>query len=238
MGAVLTGSKPRFQHLQTPSGQSPQYFPTDSSRSRLAAGFAKIAGSAYFDSEMVFILSNMWSLNDTLESAHHNRFSALEMMSFDDERTRNEYQLLSLRTKPNPTVPPAGLGDIQECCRLAALLYANTVFREIPPVSVCLTSLPDQLKRALMRTRLGSCWEEHAKVLLWVLYLTASVVVTRPVREWFVSLLGEVSGRLGVQDWPGHKGILEQFLWCQRVCEKPYRIMWAEMVALNKAVSL
>ena len=228
MGATLIGSKPRFLpvRLSTAHLLPPSLRVSITRSTPLALGFRKISESFYFDDEMADVLREMCGLSSSLESANLIPFSSLEMMTFSEDQLSTEHKLLSIRTAENINAQTTQLGDIQECCRLAALLYTNTVFRELPRDSRSLIRLMEQLKLALNQTRL--CWGEHANVLLWVLSMMGSVETTDQLKQWFTQLLARVSAELGIKAWADHLSILQQYLWSERSCETLYRKLWPE----------
>ena len=71
---------------------------------------------------MAVVLADMCDLHTMFDSNGHRK---LDMMSFDSRRTSVAYRLNALG--PARVVDAATadlpLGDLQECCRLVALLY-------------------------------------------------------------------------------------------------------------------
>jgi hypothetical protein len=69
--------------------------------------------------------------------------------------------------------------NVQEPCRLAALIYTNMVFRRIQPSAAIHTTLTSCLRTILIQNGLVSCWENLYETLLWVLFIGGAVAVKR-----------------------------------------------------------
>jgi hypothetical protein len=78
--------------------------------------------------------------------------------------------------------------NVQEPCRLAALIYTNMVFRRIQPSAAIHTTLTSRLRTILIQNDLVSCWENLYEMLLWVLFIGGAVAVQKTIRSWFVSV--------------------------------------------------
>lgn len=126
-----------------------------------------------------------------------------------------------------------GGADIQECIRLAAFIYNNTCFRDIPPASAIHSHLIRQLKLSLVSSKLFSVWTDYQEVLMWILFIGGAVSIEVDCRSWVLGLLKQTCDGLGLLDWNTVHERLRTFLWVDQFCEGPCRTLWIEMLQLH-----
>ena len=162
---------------------------------------------------------------------------------FNEGRLAAEYALLQ---PPSAEYPPdlgASKSDsksyadaMEECVRIAALIFNNSLLGDRPDGSALHQSLGAQIEEALRgldveRCLLADTRDENGKgvwyseVLLWVVFM-AGLRVRGPARGTFARLVPRVCGSLGVESWEECEAVLRRFLWLERTCEKACRDMW------------
>ena len=120
--------------------------------------------------------------------------------------------------------------NLDRGCRLAALIYTNTLTREAPfqPVNSRLLSL--ELKSALGKTHLN---EQNGTVLLWVLVLGAMVSSGTLERSFFRTKLWNLLDSLHISSWPQIHQSIRQIAWIDKVHEPLSSELQEEMFAYD-----
>jgi hypothetical protein len=148
---------------------------------------------------------------------------------FDDQRASIEYRILVMPGEEDKQQGVAKAGNIQEPCRLAALIYTNMVFRTVQPSAAIHTALTSRLRTTLMQTDFMSCWGNLSEMLLWVLFMGGAVALQGRIRSWFVSVLTIACSHLKIQSWYDVKEILLKYLWSDRIWEERCKYLWIEV---------
>jgi hypothetical protein len=156
---------------------------------------------------------------------------------FDDWRASIEYQILTMAGEEDKLQEISKAEDIQEPCRLVALIYTNMVFRELQPGAAIHTTLASRLRAALMQTNLIYCWGNLSETLLWVLFIGGTVAAQEPIRSWFVSVLTTVCCQLKIRSWHDIKKSLVKYLWSDRIWEDRCKNLWFEVEDIQDAVA-
>jgi hypothetical protein len=125
--------------------------------------------------------------------------------------------------------------NIDETCRLTALIYINVVFRDLHPHSAVHNTLTDWLKISLMQTNAMSGWANLSEALLWVLFIGSSVSMQEPTKSWLMSVLENVCSRLQLRSWCNGRDILSKYLWCDRIWEERCRSVWRYVNVRNSS---
>lgn len=235
MVAFFRGATPRFSvNATAPAATPPTIFTCPFTRSPKLSlaetGFKSTVESSHLTAEMVVVLEDMISLSFTLDSYHGISISAQEFKSFTHRRAGMEERLQLLHTRPVSRIDVSSIGDMQECCRLAALIYTYNVFRVMPPASAVHKRLTDQLRLALTHTALASLWEEHIETLIWITIMAGAVATDAAVRHWYVSLICRICGQLRIESWRDCQQILRKFVCSERAWESLCKILWVEVV--------
>ncbi|RFU36284.1 hypothetical protein B7463_g31, partial [Scytalidium lignicola] len=229
--AFLTGSRPHFPLIAPGSILEKERFRLDYSLPPAVpihhTGFGCLAAEGVISLEfgrlleMVIFLTNR--LKDGMATSVHNR----EPCRFHDTRAHIDEILHAAK---DYDLSRSGEADIQECIRLAASIYSNMCFRDIPPASAIHSHLVDQLKLALVRSKLSSTWAGYRDVLIWVLFMGGAVTTDQDSRLWILGLLKPICDQLGLADWGHVRESLRNFLWVDEFCEGPCKNLWMQMV--------
>jgi hypothetical protein len=124
--------------------------------------------------------------------------------------------------------------SMSECTRLAIFLHVFTPWRGLPPdgtlaINHLLHKLIDSVKELL------ACPKMKMNVLvLWIFAVGAISSSGMPERRWFVSHLREITDEMAIETWKDMKASVSQGIWHERLCERPYRVLWEEIVASRK----
>jgi hypothetical protein len=150
-------------------------------------------------SDLANILEEMSYLTAFVELPHHGSAMTQDSSYFDDQRASIECRILAMPGKQDREQGAVKAENIQESCRLAALIYINMAFRALQPGAAIHTTLTSRLKTLLTQTDLASCWGNLSETLLWVLFMGGAVALRE--RPWFVSALTIVCSQLKMQSW-------------------------------------
>ena len=118
---------------------------------------------------------------------------------------------------------------IQEACRQAFIVFSNLHYNIIQPSSKIARCLTEDLKNALERTDLKSCWGTANTMLFWTLFLGAHMSLGERERVWFVNMLAMVAPTFQVREWFQVRAVLARFYYVDRVFQDPLRRVWDEV---------
>ena len=168
----------------------------------------------------------MSCLTAFLEPPRHHTTATQDIICFDDRRASIECRILEIPSEDGESRGTSTTHSIQEPCRLAALIYINMAFRELPPRAAIHTSLTSRLRAALRQTDLTSCWGTLSETLLWVLFMGGAVALQEPIGPWFLSALTMVCTRLKLQSWHSVREVLLKYLWSDRIWGERCETLW------------
>ena len=149
---------------------------------------------------------------------------------FNDQRASIEDRILTMAGDEDKRQGICKAQNVQEPCRLAALIYINMVFRELQPRAAIHTTLTSCLRAELMQMNLVSCSGNLGAALLWILFVGGAVAVEEPIRSWFVSTLTLICSQLELQSWYDTKGSLLRYLWSDRIWEERCKKLWFDVL--------
>ena len=111
-------------------------------------------------------------------------------------------------------------GRIHEhCVYLASSLYHHTVPRPLCIWSGVHAPIAEKLKSALLKTDLGTFWQPHEELLLWILMMAAPVCAEGQTKSWFVDLITSLlNSRFPNWNVVEIKDSLRKFLWHEKIC--------------------
>jgi hypothetical protein len=220
----------------------------------LASRLLSLSSPSIFEKDMVDIFSDLRDLVIHTELWRRGNVQGMRYEEFgDDQRVNIEHKLLSLPFECHQWM---GDNSIQGCCRLAALLFINTVlwlgknpalllFIEVKsnttiawkPASAVLRSLVIALKRSLEGMELQAVWEPHSDMLVWILFLGANSALGQVERPWFVSQLAREVISLDLKCWENARALLLKIFYLDRVQQDGFQVVWAEVQRVVQAVS-
>ena len=170
-------------------------------------------GSAFFLRPLCCALSS--ALQQCLRYMHqvvtrvekyHNSARVLEGEWMDDVLAL-EHTLVSLPHK-------AALSKLEDCVRLAGLLYCNTVLWKIPLYFRWVMSLVAHLKSALLSLNR----REYPELHFWMLFLgrqACTLEFSTTETAWWNAAVSEVAGELGINSWEEACQAFQGFLLCR-----------------------
>lgn len=230
-GATINHSKPRFpsiRNLHTSISRPSIHNTHDRPIAIIGLEIKAPTHSLPISIDLANILEDMLRLTTFVEILHDSKITQ-DCTYFDDQRASIEHRILAIPDKQDKEQGTAETKNIQESCRLAALIYTNMVFRELQPSAAIHTTLTSRLRTMLMQTDLTSCWGNHWKMLLWVLFMGGAVALQKSTRSWFVSILAIACSQLKMQSWHDIKEILLKYLWSDRIWEGRCKYLWIEV---------
>ena len=159
-----------------------------------------------------------------VEQYHHNRQLS---------GTYNINEFLALENILLTLPYEYSLDALENCIRLALLLYSNTALWTTPLYFAWLVSLVCQLQAALLALDWQDVTQEHPELLLWILLLgryAASSMCTEGEVAWWTARVRLIASILGVRQWNEARQIVKGFLYVDRVCSGPWQTVWGSVV--------
>jgi hypothetical protein len=224
------GTKPYFSSLQTSYPSSPNDKHTMAPESiknvgdSLSEGFKILVEKGYSCLEVLKALDEMCEKIAILSSTNDSKIWMDHIGPFSEERVSFEYLLLEV-----PETPITAMSDceaIGECCRFAALSFAEGLMGPRPDgLSGILWSLGNQIQIRLKQMNIPRCLEEFDEILLWILFL-GGYGLSGSGRAWFATLLPTVYNHLAIETWEGCVVVLEKFLWLNNFYADQCQSLW------------
>jgi hypothetical protein len=192
----------------------------------------KTLAHSFISDDLVDILQDMSCLTAFVESFRCGSTMTEEtFVYFDDARTSIEFRILCLPGKEKKQHGGTEADNIQESCRIAAIMYIKVEFFQVERTVPLHVSLTEQLRIALMQTNLLSCWDNLAELLLWVLFIGATVALRGPTKSWLLVVSKMVCSYLKMRSWHDVKETLSKYLWSDRIWEDHCRHFWFQVEA-------
>lgn len=153
---------------------------------------------------------------------------------YDNENLYMEHRLL--------LIPFTEHSQVQDCCRLACLLFINTgLWRGFPPRSAIIRRLIVATKAALQRlgTGMDSLWwtRAHSHILLWALFLGAYASAGQIERPWFISHLASCTIALGLTRWIDARALLVKSFYLDDPYQEGFKVVWGEAERVVRALT-
>ncbi|KAK2812212.1 hypothetical protein FQN50_001570 [Emmonsiellopsis sp. PD_5] len=113
-------------------------------------------------------------------------------------------------------------------------IHAFQCIRDLANLTRCdvLSQVSLQLLHKLQQADDDPIWDDHADLLLWLLYIGGAFAPTGAVRSNYISLLrwNNASRFQGLySSWPELLGILKQFIWSDEAFMSPVKALWEEI---------
>jgi hypothetical protein len=173
-----------------------------SSSSLATTGFRNLLRALSNFSPLIQSLQELLFLTGEVRSLRRVLASHDQLLSFTARRSWVEWSLSA-----------SEYFGIEDCVRLAALIYTNLVLRKMHCASAVLHHLMNDLKNALNDTSLPVDWEEKKLLLLWVLFQSGVAATEEDAGKWYLARLVRECHELGLQTWNQVMDILDSFLW-------------------------
>ena len=125
------------------------------------------------------------------------------------------------------------LSGMDECIRLALLLYSNIAIWKIPLSFAWVGSLVACLKIALLSLRSDEVTKDRSGLLFWILLMgryAASVGHSEGEIMWWSNRLKLMVSVLQITKWEGAQEILKQFFFVDEVCGESWKTVWGMLV--------
>jgi hypothetical protein len=123
--------------------------------------------------------------------------------------------------------------DLSEPFRIAALLYAHLILRELPHTAKMHSQLVSSLKFVLGEQAVAlahATSRRTLELLAWISFMGGAAAAEAGERRYFVTLLVRVCGGLGLEGREDFKGTLVGVVWLDKVCGGYFSRLWKEMV--------
>ena len=129
------------------------------------------------------------------------------------------------------------LSELDECIRLALLLYSNISIWKTPLPFAWVVSLVNGLKTALLSLSWDGVVKDHAQLLFWILLMgrhAASVGHSEEETMWWSIKLQCIVSSLQISQWEEAQQILEQFFFVDDVCGRSWKVVWKTLLGKSK----
>ncbi len=125
--------------------------------------------------------------------------------------------------------------DLSEPFRIAAILYAHIILRELPQTAKMHSKLVSNLKFVLEEQSVALVHmtsRQTLELLAWILFVGGAAATDVGERRYFVTLLVRVCSGLGLEGREDFEGTLRGVVWLERVCGVYFSKLWKEMTML------
>ncbi|UZP32279.1 hypothetical protein NXS19_000095 [Fusarium pseudograminearum] len=123
--------------------------------------------------------------------------------------------------------------QISSCCYLGAYLCSVMLCCTVWCALVIPTNISTKLLSELQKAYHDPVWDEHADLLLWLIYIGGAFSPRGPIRSSYIDMLRSVTSERydGFQSWNATYEILRDFLWSDLAFRIEVRKLWAEAFA-------
>lgn len=196
VGATLGQSKPRFPPARYLRTLRPRLTLRNNHVFTIGSGIKALAHSSSISIDLANVLEDVTYLTSFVEEHRHGSPMIQDITHFDDQRASIEDRVLMMVGDAHELRGISKAQNVQEPCRLVALIYTNMVFRELQVGSAIHITLTRYLKIELMQINRMSCGTNLSEVLLWILFLGGAIAAEEPTRSWFVSAVALLCSQL------------------------------------------
>jgi hypothetical protein len=223
VGAVLVSSTPRFPLINE---NSPSSSPFSHTRDEQRSIYIP-----YVSNDIETLLNDTRVLAKLLDQ-NDGSLPIKWARSFIEKRESIEYRLASFSHGSNRWNE---IGRLDECCRLALLVFTNTVARNLPPIAPLIINITFQLRAALTDLGPGIAGSiELRELLFWILF-TGGRVSSGSTKVWFVAKLRVLSSVMDVLLWSCCKRVLKRLIWYGKDPEDQCRLFWLEVISSEES---
>ena len=136
----------------------------------------------------------------------------------------------SLNTLVNPESYTKTLQN--HSVRISICIYINSILREIPIHPRMHLTMAERLKASIEQSGLEplQLWEDQRALLLWILFVGASVVECGQERTYFVKHLVLVSMVMNLTSYEEFREVLERIAWVPKSCNGQAISIWEEII--------
>ncbi|KAI9813422.1 MAG: hypothetical protein M1827_004097 [Pycnora praestabilis] len=223
--SALSGMNPKFSIIESPtskqstSGFSPDYAWPTFTPEWLSGELLPIKGFHEDTTQILLDISELTAILGKLnELDPPPDFIFANLMT---RRSTIERRLLSLPSASIPYNNPHFEDYIYESCRLAALIHLNAVIYLTPFSSQTNHESMKQLRVALEKTDLDSCWHSCSWLLIWPLTIGGASALRDRERSYFIAHLVRVGMAVPPIIWEEVQRSLSRFVWIQSLMGNP-----------------
>ena len=128
-----------------------------------------------------------------------------------------------------------GNETLYECCRLAAILYANAVvfptLEDFPGIRKPVRLLKELLDQESDEPQVTGV---EYNAMLWAVCVGGIGAYQTEHWHFFVSTLRSYVGGLAITSFEGLKSVLRDFVWSDRACDGGLAVIWAAAQSLTR----
>ena len=224
--SIAQGSAPRFDS-KTPPGKKAQYSslsaasaaPAGDEFSTFGVGFSKPPLSQQM---CPYLLSCVAQIKDlTLDSLNASNYLRGTGKYDIDDFIAVEHALLSFRSHHK-------LSPVEECVRLALLLFTNTALWRIPFYFNWIQHLICELKTILLLLNLETATQDYTNFFLWIMFMGCYATRTGSFAErcWWSRQLNETATKAGLTTFQQAKCIVQDFAYLDEVYTMAWEQIW------------
>ncbi|KAK5938121.1 hypothetical protein PMZ80_009710 [Knufia obscura] len=148
-----------------------------------------------------------------------------------DQRNSVQHSLLSLCLLESNQFDER---ELFELCWLAGVAYSSIAVFPLAPNAARFDRLAHRIRNTLLSPIVLQRWSKAPELVLWVTVLGALCAIGTDDRAWYVELLKQEVGRLGVSTWQALELQLMSFLWFPLVSDADGEELWAEVQRFNR----
>ena len=178
------------------------------------------------------LLALKWIIQYTFAVDDHvkNRPEAQKLGRISDQRNFVQHNLMLLTPLP-PEVRDEH--PLIRLARLGTVVYSLLVVFPLPAIAAPFQQLAQDIKTQLLEPSIQVCWTEASDLILWVIAMGAVAGIGTPDRQWYRTILDELTRQLGIESWPSMRERLGMFLWYEYTNDSDGLKLWTEMEESN-----
>ena len=198
----------------------------------LGRGFRILPELLGHESVEQLLMALKWIIQYTFAVDDHvkSRPEAHKLGCLSDERNFVQHSLLLLTPlrAEEPDDPP-----LLHLSRLGTVVYSMLVVFPLPAIAAPFQRLAQDIKAQLLDPSIQAWWTEASDLILWVTAMGAIAAIGTPDREWYRTILDELTRQLGLESWPSMRERLGMFLWYVYTNDSDGLKLWTEIEESN-----
>ena len=199
----------------------------------LGRGFRVLPGVLGHEAVEQLLIVLKWLIQYTfaVDDKVNNRPEAQRLSGrLADERNFVQHNLMLLSPPPTEERHEPALIRLS---RLGTIVYSLLVVFPLPAVAAPFHRLASDIKTQLLDPNIQAWWTEASDLILWATVMGAVASIGHPDRQWYRTILDELTSRLGVEDWPSMRDRLGMFLWYGYTNDSDGLKLWREIEEAN-----
>jgi hypothetical protein len=180
--------------------------------------------------QLLIVLKWLIQYTFAVDDQVNNRPQAQRLGRLADERNFVQHNLMLLSPLP-PEVQDEH--PLIKLSRLGTVVYSLLAVFPLPAIAAPFHRLACDIKTQLLDPTIQAWWIEASDLILWATVMGAVAAIGHPERQWYLTILDELTRQLGVDNWPSMRERLNMFLWYGYTNDSDGLKLWREIEESN-----